>query len=81
MYSNMPKENSNFRYTGVLGARKQFASLGAFMVAVFGVPFIMLIIGQVDLRPTWLFWFFVGGLILGGVLLVGGLFAADIKEE
>lgn len=77
----MPKKDNSFQYTGVLGARTKISSLGAFILAVFGVPFLMLIIGQVDLRPTWLFWFFVAGLILGGVLLVGGLFAADIKED
>lgn len=77
----MSKEKTSFRYAGILGARKQFASLGAFMLAVFGVPFIMLIIGQVELSPAWLFWFFVGGLILGGVLLLGGLFAADVRED
>jgi len=77
----MSKNKTSFRYTGVLGARKQFASLGAFMLAVFGVPFMILVIGRVELSPAWLFWFFVGGLILGGVLLLGGLFAADIKED
>jgi uncharacterized membrane protein (DUF106 family) len=77
----MAKEKQDFKYTGVVGARKQLSSLGAFFFIVFGVPFTILSLGDKSIFPAWLFWFFVGGMVLGGVLLLGGAFAADIQED
>lgn len=79
--NKMSKTKMDFKYMGVIGARKQLSSLGAFFLVVFGVPFAILSVGERDLYPGWVFWFFAGGLALGMILLLGGAFAADVQAE
>ncbi len=77
----MSKEKQDFKYAGIVGARKQLSSLGAFFMIVFGVPLLILSVGDRSVFPVWLFWFFVGGIALGAVLLLGGAFASDFKQD
>ncbi len=77
----MAKSKMDFKYTGIIGARKQLSSLGAFFLVVFGVPFLILSLGGGELLTNWVFWFFLGGMALGMVLLLGGAFAADVQDE
>ncbi len=77
----MSKEKIDFKYTGIIGARKQLSSLGAFFLIVFGVPFAILSLGASGIFPQWLFWFFLVGMFLGGILLLGGAFAVDSKHN
>ncbi len=77
----MPNKETDFKYTGVVGARKQLASSGVFLLLAFGVPFTILMVGDSEILPPWMFWFFIGGIILGTVLMMGGVFASDAKEN
>jgi uncharacterized membrane protein (DUF106 family) len=77
----MSKNKIDFKYVGIVGARKQLSSLGAFFLVVFGVPFAILSLGEKGVFPQWLFWFFLGGMFLGGILLLGGAFAIDANRD
>jgi len=77
----MSKEKQDFKYTGIIGARKQLSSLGAFFMIVFGIPLLILSVGDRSIFPVWLFWFFVGGIAAGAILLLGGAFASDMKKD
>lgn len=71
----------DFKYTGIIGARKQMASLGAFFLVMFGVPLAILSLGDRGLYPVWVVWFFAGGMALGMILLIGGAFAAEVQQD
>ena len=71
----------DFKYMGIIGARKQMASLGAFFLVVFGAPFAIFSLGDRSLYPAWVIWFFAGGMALGMVLLIGGAFAAEVQDS
>jgi hypothetical protein len=74
-------EDKSFRYLGFWGGKSQTANFGALSIAVCGLPLIMTVIAQTAISPVWLFWFFIGGVILGVVLILGGLFAVDVKRN
>lgn len=71
----------NFRYLGFWGGKAQVASLGALLVAVCGLPLVIVLLANVAISPVWLFWFFIGGLVIGVILILGGLFAIDVKKD
>ena len=71
----------NFRYSGIWGGKTQVASLGVLLVAVCGLPLVIVLLANTAISPVWLFWFFVGGLVLGVLLILGGLFAIDVKKN
>lgn len=71
----------SFRYLGAWGGKTQVASLGALLIAVCGLPLVIVLLANVAISPVWLFWFFIGGLIIGVILILGGLFAIDIKKD
>ncbi len=77
----MSNKSMDFKYMGIIGARKQLSSLGAFFLVVFGVPFTILSVGERELYPAWVFWFFAAGMVLGMILLLGGAFAADTQAD
>jgi len=69
-----------FKYLGFLGGKKQIKALGAFMMIVFGVSYLILEFLSEPISPEWVIWVFRGGLILGIFLLIAGSFAYDIED-
>jgi hypothetical protein len=72
-----------FKYLGILGGKKQIKALGGFILIVFGITDLVLrfSIGIQSVEPTWIIWFFRGGILLGVVLLIAGLFAYDVPDH
>jgi len=66
---------------GFLGGKKQIKSLGGFMIVVFGIVDLFLEFSKDPVEPSWIIWFFRGGIILGIVLLIGGLLAVDMPKD
>ena len=70
------------QYLGILGGKKQVKSLGAFMIVVFGLVDLFLeLISSVPVQPEWLIWFFRGGIVVGTILLIAGIFASDVSNN
>ncbi len=71
---------SLIKITGFLGGKKTVKNLGAFCLIVFGVCAIIFQFGVELLEPWWIIWVFRGGVILGFILLIGGIFAVDVPN-
>lgn len=68
-------------YAGLTGGRKQLAPLGALLIIVCGIPLAAAFLAHEPLAPSWLGWFFEGGILLGIILILAGIFAADIRSR
>ncbi len=68
------------KITGFLGGKRAVKNLGAFCLIVFGVCAIIFQWGIGVLEPWWIIWVFRGGVILGFILLIGGIFAIDVSN-
>lgn len=71
------------KYLGVLGGKRQIKALGGFMIVVFGFSALVLElgVGTQNIEPSWIIWFFRGGIILGIILLIAGVFASDVPSH
>jgi len=68
------------KITAFLGGKKAVKSLGAFCLIVFGICALIFQFGVSLLEPWWIIWIFRGGVIFGLILLIGGIFAADVSN-
>lgn len=69
------------KYLGFLGGKRQIKSLGGFMIVVFGFAGLFLELSAQVIEPSWVVWFFRGGVVLGLILLIGGALASDIPNR
>ncbi len=73
----MDKTKQSFRYSKMTNFRAYAAAFGSFLIVIFGVPAFLFQFGARGIEPAWVIWFFWGGVALGVVCLLGGIFAAD----
>ena len=77
----MDKIKQSFRYGKVANFRTYAAAFGSFLIVIFGIPAFLFQFGQGGIDPLWLMWFFWGGVVLGVVCLLGGIFAEDSSKS
>ena len=77
----MDKTKQSFRYDKVANFRTYAAAFGSFLVVVFGIPAFLFQFGEGGVEPIWLIWFFWGGVALGVICLLGGIFAVDSSKS
>lgn len=69
------------KITGFFGGKKAVKGLSAFCLIVFGIPALLLSFKIDSIRPLWVYWVFLGGVVLSLTLLIGSSFASDIVDE
>ena len=74
-------KNKSIYYAGFSGGKKQVASFGAFLLIIFGVPVAITLLAKTSASSPWLFWLFMGGAIIGIIVLLSGLFAVDTQNK
>ena len=68
-------------YAGFWGGKKQIAPLGALLIIVCGIPLLVAFFLRNSISPDWLAWSLEGGILLGVLLLLSGLFAVDANKK